>query len=52
MVPELRKAEIRELLVQSYGLVYNVDPKKVHILALIHGARDFTRAWGTHDLTR
>jgi plasmid stabilization system protein ParE len=50
VVPELRQPEIRQLLVQSYRLVYSVAPKQVHVLALIHGARDFTKAWGEHDL--
>jgi plasmid stabilization system protein ParE len=48
-VPELGRAEIRELLVRSYRLVYEVGPIQVYVLALIHGARDFKKAWGGHD---
>ena len=49
VVPELGQPDIRELLVRSYRLVYNVAPKQIYVLALIHGARDFTKAWGEHD---
>jgi plasmid stabilization system protein ParE len=48
VVPELGQSDIRELLVRSYRLIYNVTPKQIHILAMIHGARDFTHAWGKH----
>jgi plasmid stabilization system protein ParE len=50
IVPELGQPDIRELLVRSYRLVYNVAPRHVHVLALIHGARYFTKVWGEHDL--
>jgi toxin ParE1/3/4 len=49
VVPELGQSDIRELLVRSYRLVYNVAPKQIYVLAMIHGARDFTQAWGKHD---
>ena len=39
MVPEFRNQGIRELLVGSYRLVYEVSDDRVLILALIHGAR-------------
>jgi plasmid stabilization system protein ParE len=45
----LGASDIRELLVRSYRLVYNVAPKQIYVLAMIHGARDFTQAWGKHD---
>jgi len=35
---------IREISVQRYRLLYDVRDTEVHILALLHGARDFT-AW-------
>lgn len=44
-VPEFEGQSIRELIVRPYRLVYTVDDEAVSILALIHGARDFTRAW-------
>jgi len=42
IVPEFADPSIRELLVQSYRLVYRVSEKSELILALIHGAQ---RAW-------
>jgi plasmid stabilization system protein ParE len=39
IVPEFDDSSIRELLVQSYRLVYRVSENEVVILALIHGAR-------------
>ena len=49
VVPELGRPEIRELFVRSHRLVYNVAPKQTCVLALIHGARDFTKVWVEHD---
>lgn len=48
VVPELGQSDIRELLVRSYRLVYKVAAKRIYVLAMIHGARDFTHAWGKH----
>ncbi len=45
ILPEVAEPSIRELQVQRYRLVYQVAPGTVYILALIHGARDFERAW-------
>jgi len=45
VVPELGDKRIRQLLVRSYRLVYLVSESSVHILGLIHGARDFTTLW-------
>ncbi len=44
VVPELNDPEIRELIVGSYRLVYQVAADRVTILAVIHGARDLVRA--------
>ena len=44
IVPEFRDTSIRELLVQSYRLVYRISEKRVVILTLIHGARRIGRA--------
>ena len=43
-VDEATDAEVRQLIVQRYRLLYEVTEAEVHILALIHGARDFA-AW-------
>ncbi len=45
IVPELGRAHIRELFVRSYRLVYSLSAESVHLLGLIHGARDFTAVW-------
>jgi plasmid stabilization system protein ParE len=41
VVPELARPNIRETLVYSYRILYEVTPSEVRILALVHGARDF-----------
>jgi plasmid stabilization system protein ParE len=43
-VPEARSDEIRELLVQEYRVIYQLElPERVVILALVHGRRDLTQ---------
>jgi toxin ParE1/3/4 len=42
-VPELEDPSMRELLVQRYRLIYEVRQNEVHILAFLHGARDFEK---------
>ena len=44
VVPEFNHANVRELLVQRYRLLYEVTPAEVQILAFVHGARDLTRS--------
>lgn len=44
VVPEFNQANVRELLVQRYRLLYEVTPVEVQILAFVHGARDLTRS--------
>jgi len=39
VVPEIGDRSVREVLVWSYRLIYEVKPRKVHILAFVHGAR-------------
>jgi len=43
IVPEIGDPNIRELIIYSYRLIYEVFPNKIEILALIHGKRDFTQ---------
>ena len=43
IVPEIGDPNIRELLIYSYRLVYEVFPDKVEVLALIHTKRNFIR---------
>ena len=39
-VPEYGDEAIRELFIGNYRMIYRVEPDRVTILALIHGARD------------
>ena len=39
IVPEYQDPTIRELVVRSYRLVYEVADTDVHVLRIIHGAR-------------
>jgi len=49
IVPELRDSSIREIFVYSYRLVYRIEDGRISILALIHGRRDFQKAWDEKD---
>lgn len=39
IVPEFGDPMVRELFIKTYRLVYQVSPKTVFVLGLIHGAR-------------
>jgi plasmid stabilization system protein ParE len=41
IVPELNDPAVRQLLVGRYRLMYRVTPATVHVVAFVHGARDF-----------
>lgn len=43
IVPELRNANIRELFVREYRLIYSIEEPRVVILGLIHGKRDLKK---------
>ena len=43
IVPEIGDLRIRELIIYSYRLIYEIYPDKIAILALVHGKRDFTK---------
>jgi toxin ParE1/3/4 len=45
VVPEIGDRRIRELIVQSYRLIYKVERSRVAILGIIHGARDLKTLW-------
>lgn len=44
-VPELGQPDVREIFVRSYRLVYSLSGETLHILGLIHGARDLWTVW-------
>ena len=48
-VPEIRDQNIRELMVYSYRLIYEISESGVEILAIIHGRRDFKSAWDERE---
>ena len=41
-VPEIHDANIRELFVQSYRLIYEVQPEALDVIAFVHGARNLS----------
>jgi plasmid stabilization system protein ParE len=45
VVPELAVLTVRELIVEQHRLVYEVGPREVSILRLLHGRRDFKSSW-------
>ena len=45
IVPEINDKKIRELIIYSYRLVYEIKNDDVNILAIIHGKRDFFSAY-------
>ncbi len=49
IVPELRDSSIREIFVYSYRFVYRIEDDRISIVALIHGRRDFQKAWDEKD---
>jgi len=44
-VPEIDNPNIRELIIYSYRLIYEITNKKIEILAIIHSKQDFTKAF-------
>lgn len=45
MIPEFGDSSIRELIIFSYRLVYEVKTDHVDILTIIHGKRDFVAGY-------
>ena len=42
-VPEAGRVDIREIILGQYRVMYRVEPERVLVLAVIHGARDLGR---------
>lgn len=42
-VPEAEREDVRELLVQPYRIIYVVQSTTIHIVTVVHGARDLAR---------
>ncbi len=43
IVPEIGDPNVRELIIYSYRLIYEVSPNKIEVLALIHSKRNFVK---------
>jgi plasmid stabilization system protein ParE len=41
VVPEFQWPDTREIFVYRHRMIYQVTPSEVHIVAFLHGARDF-----------
>lgn len=41
VVPELNDPIVRELFIKRYRLLYEIYEQEVHVLAVLHGAREF-----------
>jgi toxin ParE1/3/4 len=39
IVPEFRKPQIRELILDNYRVIYHVRPNRIEVLAVLHGAQ-------------
>ena len=49
IVSEVSDQNIRELIVYSYRLIYEMSGAGIEILAIIHGRRDFNSVWDARD---
>jgi plasmid stabilization system protein ParE len=45
IVPEFEDPQVRELILHSYRLIYYVADDMIHVMGLIHGARDLRSLW-------
>ncbi len=43
-VPESDQDAIREILFQSYRIIYRLSPQLIQILAVLHGSRDLSQS--------
>ncbi len=41
VVPELNDPIVRELFIKRYRLLYEIHEQEVHVLAVLHAAREF-----------
>ena len=46
VVPEYQRADLREVIVRNYRVVYVVRGKEVIVARVVHGARDLRTALG------
>lgn len=43
VVPEFRRENFRELIYQSYRIIYKVEVNRIAILSIVHSSRDLAR---------
>ena len=43
VVPEIGDENVKELFAYSYGILYEVTPDGIEVLAIVHGKRDFPK---------
>lgn len=48
-VPEANREDVREVIFQSYRVIYKIEPERIHIVTVLHGGRDLagsaTKPW-------
>ena len=49
-VPEVKRSRIREIQVQPYRLIYEVQVDEIQILAIIHSRRSFLLTWKNRQI--
>ncbi len=49
IVPEIGDENIRELIIYSYRLLYEISPKRIEILAIIHGKQDISETFDKYE---
>lgn len=42
IVPEICDPKIRELIIYSYRLIYEISHNRIEVLSIIHGKQDFS----------
>ena len=50
IVPELGRKDIREIIIYSYRMVYQLTEKQILVVAIIHAKRSFENAMDYYDL--
>jgi len=45
VVPEIESPNIRELIIYSYRLIYEVSTDRIEILTIVHGRQDFFKTF-------
>ncbi len=49
VVPEIDNKNIRELIYNSYRLLYKLSPNRIEVLAIIHGKQNFSKSFDSSE---